>query len=169
MGRITAREIVNASHDQVFELLGKELESRLPERDDPGFVTAIRTLPVGLRAMAATYELDVSLTLDDFGWHFGNWHDHELAEETARGLEELGAAELACLFREAYAHAKVFWDQLGSAGWMDWYHGSKLEEAVTPLNSAAWALLKNRWNGIFSYWVEYAKQHPQNVGADHDA
>jgi hypothetical protein len=34
--------------------------------------------------MAATYELDVSLTLDDLGWHFGNWPDPALSEKTQR-------------------------------------------------------------------------------------
>ena len=169
MNGITAHAIAAGSNEAVFELLGKELEKRLPDRDDPEFVVELQKLPPGLRAMAATYELDVSLTLDDLGWHFGNWHNEELAKETAIGLEELGAVELARLFREAYGHAQKYWSELGSEKWMDWYHGSKLEEAVMPLNQAAWSLLKDRWNGIFSYWVEYAKRHPEKVGAKHDA
>lgn len=88
---ISAHEIATGSNEQVMELLGKELESRLPSRNDPEFLIELRKLPPGLRAMAATYELDVSLCMDDLGWHFGNWHDQELAEETAGGLEELGA------------------------------------------------------------------------------
>jgi hypothetical protein len=49
------------------------------------FLVELRRLPPGLRAMAATYELDVSLTMDDLGWHFGNWHSTELAQGTAHG------------------------------------------------------------------------------------
>jgi hypothetical protein len=168
VGELRASQLASGSNDQVFELLGEQLEKRLPNRTDPEFVDELRALPVGLRAMAATYELDVSLTMDDLGWHFGNWHDLDLAEETARGLEELRATELAGLFRQALAHAKDYWSELGSETWSDWYHGSRLEEAVMPLNERAWALLEDRWNGIFSYWVEYARQHPDRVGALHD-
>jgi len=169
MSGIPANVLATGSNEEVFDLLGQELSRRLPDRDAPQFVSEIRKLPPGLRAMAATYELDVSLSLDDFGWHFGNWHNEELAKETAIGLEELGAAELAGFFREAFNHALEYWSELGSENWMKWYHGSKLEEAVMPLNRAAWALLKERWNGIFSYWVEYARQHPEKIGAKYDA
>ena len=169
MPGIKAHAISSGSNEQVFELLGDELKSRLPPRSDLDFVREMRKLPPGLRAMAATYELDVSLSLDDLGWHFGNWHDEELAEETAAGLEELEALELAALFREAFGHAKTFWAELGSPNWMDWYHGSQLEKAVMPLNETAWSVLRPRWNGIFSYWVEYAKRYPEKVGAKYDA
>ena len=93
---ITLEAIDSSSDGELFTLLGKELESRISaERSSPEFITQIRNLPDGLRAMAATYELDVSLALDDLGWHFGNWHSFELSEETTRGLEVLGAKELA--------------------------------------------------------------------------
>ena len=114
--------------------------------------------------MAATYELDVSLTMDDLGWHFGNWHDEELAEETARGLEVLGAPELARLFREALRLALQYWSELGSEGWSEWYHGSPLETAVDALNDQAWKFLDKHKNGIFHYWVDYARKHPDGVG-----
>jgi hypothetical protein len=61
--------------DELFELLGLELTSRFPngegetEEDLDAFVAKLRTLPVGLRAMASIYQLDVSLALDDLGWH----------------------------------------------------------------------------------------------------
>jgi hypothetical protein len=35
------------------------------------------------------------MALDDLGWHFYNFHSRELAEETYRGLRELGADEAA--------------------------------------------------------------------------
>ena len=115
-------------------------------------------------------------TNSTFRWHWttlggtsGNWHDAELAEETAAGLVELGASEIAELFVEAYRLAQQFWQELGSESWGDWYHGSRLEEAVMPLNRRAWAILQDRWNGIFGYWVEYARRHPEKVGALHDA
>jgi hypothetical protein len=116
--------------------------------------------------MAATYELDVSLALDDLGWHFGNWHSVELAEETAAGLEELGAQELAELFRAAFDLAQDYWIELGAENWMEWYNSSALEKAVGPLNAKAWAIVRQKKNGIFSYWVEYAKKYPERVGAE---
>src|SRR6267142_4362003 len=99
MNSISVEAIDSSSDDELFSLLGKELEKRVSaERGSPEFVAEIRNLPVGLRAMAATYELDFSLALDDLGWHFGNWHNVDLAEETSQGLEELGASELASVF-----------------------------------------------------------------------
>jgi len=63
----------------LFSLLGRELKDRITtKRGSPEFVAEIKELPVGLRSMATTYELDVSLALDDLGWHFGNWHSVEL-------------------------------------------------------------------------------------------
>src|SRR5262252_3789767 len=113
---ITIEAIDSSSDDELFALLGKELEGRISAaRGSAEFVAQIRELPVGLRAMAATYELDVSLALDDLGWHFGNWHNEELARETARGLETLGARELADLFRQAFEIAKKYWTELGGA------------------------------------------------------
>src|SRR5258706_7610161 len=125
MSSITLEAIEASSDDELFSLLGHELESRISaKRGSAEFVEQIRNLPVGLRAMAATYELDVSLALDDLGWHFGNWHNEDLAEETAQGLRELGAYELAELFAKAFQSAKNYWTELGSDNWMEWYHDS---------------------------------------------
>ncbi|HEY2922224.1 MAG TPA: hypothetical protein VGK77_24865 [Candidatus Binatia bacterium] len=109
------------------------------------------------------------MTTDDLGWHFGNWHSIPLAEETAAGLDELEAPELAALFRQAFRLAQEYWVELGDKNWADWYHGSALEKAVEPLNKQAWSLLDGKWNGIFSYWVTYARRYPERVGAQRDA
>ena len=165
MSLLTQTSISSSSDDELFKLLAKELENRIPaSRGSAEFLPQIRGLPVGLRAMAATYELDVSLTMDDLGWHFGNWHDEALAEETAQGLEVLGAPELARLFRQAFRLALQYWSELGSEKWSQWYPGSPLEAAVTPLNERAWEFLEQHENGIFHYWVEYARKHPDGVG-----
>jgi hypothetical protein len=84
MSTLALESISSSSDDKIFKLLSKELEGRIPAaRNSPEFLPQIRTLPLGLRAMAATYELDGSLTMEDLSRHFGNWHDKELAEETA--------------------------------------------------------------------------------------
>lgn len=165
MSILTLESISSSSDDELFKLLSQELQSRIPaSRNSPEFLPQIRSLPAGLRAMAATYELDVSLSMDDLGWHFGNWHDEELAEETARGLEVLGAHELAKLFREAFRLALKYWDELGSEDWAEWYHGSPLETAIDPLNDQAWNFLERHKDGIFHYWVDYARKNPDGVG-----
>jgi hypothetical protein len=166
MTNITPELIARTDSDEdLFALLGCELERQLPNgrRANDEFVAELRNLPRGLRAMAATYELDVSLTLDDLGWHFGNWHHLALGEETAAGLEELGATELAELFRAAFLLARDFWVELGAENWTEWYHGSPLEPAVTPLTVKAWAILDTKHMGLFSYWLEYARRHPERL------
>jgi hypothetical protein len=165
MSTLPPKIISSSPDDELFTLLGKELERRITaKRGSQEFLHQIRSFPVGLRAMAATYELDVSLTMDDLGWHFGNWHDEALAEETVRGLEVLGAPELAMIFREALRHALGYWSELGAKNWSEWYHGSPLEKAVEPLNEQAWKLLDKHKNGIFYYWVDYARKNPEGLG-----
>jgi len=84
--------------------------------------------------MASTYQLDVSLALDDLGWHFANWHHHGYALETSRGPRELGADSLAASFDAAHALASQYWAQLAAPGFVEWYHDSDLEKALEPLN-----------------------------------
>jgi hypothetical protein len=164
MSHINLEAISASSDDELFNLLAKELEKRISvKRDSPEFITEIQKLPVGLRAMAATYELDVSLAMDDLGWHFGNWHNPVLAEETIRGLDELGAIELAIIFKEAFRIALRYWDELEVKSWTSWYHGSPLEKEIEPLNKQAWTILEANKNGIFSYWINYARKYPERV------
>jgi hypothetical protein len=154
-----------ASDDALFELLGAELGRRLPNgrSASDSFVHELRALPVGLRAMAATYELDVSLTLDDLGYHFGNWHHQGLAEETLAGLRELGADRLAEIFSAAFQLANPHWDELGTPGWSDWYNASDLEQELELLNREAWSIQKAPGRGIFAHWTRYARAHPENL------
>src|SRR5437762_554930 len=77
---ITVNAIDSSSDDELQSLLFRELEQNVSAgHGSPEFLAKIRNLPVGLRAMAATWELDVSFALDDLGWHFGNWHSNELS------------------------------------------------------------------------------------------
>lgn len=163
---ITIEAIDSSSDDELLTLLSQELERRLPaDKGSPEFLPHVRKLPIGLRAMAVTHELDVSLALDDLGWHFGNWHDMELAQETIHGLELLGAKELADLFRQAFEIAKGFWAELGDENWMEWYPDSPFEQAVEPLTKKAWSILEDKRIGILKYWVDHARRYPEQVGA----
>jgi hypothetical protein len=170
MNTPTAGQLQALSDDEVLDFLVEVLKTRMTlGPGQPGFLQAARELPAGLRAMVTTHHLDVSLTRDNLGWHFGNWHDEELALETAQGLDVLGADELASLFREAFAHAQEHWQRLGDDNWSEWYHGSSLEQIIDPLNTQAWEICERSWNGILGHWVAYARKNPVEVGARHDA
>jgi hypothetical protein len=80
-------------------------------------------------------------------------------------LDELGAKELAEVFRGAFRLAQDYWIALGSEDWEEWYHGSALEKAVDPLTRKAWSILAGKKKGILDYWVDYARKHPERVGA----
>jgi hypothetical protein len=161
---LTIEIIRSCSDDQLVQWLCDELQRRISaDKTSPEFVPEIRDLPAGLRAMAATHELSVSLALDDLGWHFGNWHSIELADETERGLQELGATELSDIFRAAFHIATGYWAELGSEDWTKWYPDSPLEQALESLNRQAWAVKDTQ--SIFKYWVDYARHYPERVGA----
>ena len=111
--------------------------------------------------MAATYQLDVSMALDDLGWHFANWHHHGYSLETGRGLRELGADRLAALFEAAYGLALKYWPRLGAPGFVEWHHGSDLEKAMEPLNQEMWSRYRaNGSLGLLGLWVAYARRNP---------
>ena len=118
--------------------------------------------------MAATYELDVSMALDDLGWHFANWHHKGLARETLLGLLELGASEEAEIFSQALKIAFVNWDLFANEDFVQAYAHSEIEEALDPLNDRLWVLLGYRGKegkALVHRWVPYARQYPERVCA----
>jgi hypothetical protein len=166
-----------AGHDALLELLFAELQLRLPDRRPnlDGYLERARRIPPGLRAMAATFQLDVSLALDDVGWHFSNWYHRGYSEETLWGLWELEAFEYAELFGRAYDLALACWDKIDKAlrndfgdfgDFGDWYHGSEFEKATMPLSRRLWELQKID-EGIFGYWTKYARKYPYKCIGDH--
>ena len=157
------------SDEALFKLLGGELKRLLPPYDsddlDP-FVKSLQDLPEGLRAMAATYELDVSMALDDLGWHFANWHHKGLALETLAGLRELGACAEAAIFERALEIALAHWDFFAAKGFVEAYFESSVETALSPLNDRLWRLLGYRGEGgrsLVDLWVPYARRSPERV------
>jgi hypothetical protein len=155
----------------LFERLGSELERLIgptpaanPDALDV-FVQRLRELPRGLRAMAATYELDVSISLDDLGWHFANWHHEQLALETAQGLRELGAAEAADLFESALFIAKSDWSFFDAPDFPCRYSESSLARDLDTLNQRMWALHGSEpgATSLLDLWPRYARLHPEHV------
>jgi hypothetical protein len=166
---LTETQIHEAStQDALLRLIFDDLQLRLPDRRPhlDGYLERARRIPVGLRAMAATFQLDVSLTLDDAAWHFSNWYHRGYSEETLWGLWELEASEYAELFGRVYDIALTYWDKIGAAlrtdNFGDWYHGSELEKATMPLTRRMWDL-QDIDDGLFGYWTKYARQYPHRL------
>jgi hypothetical protein len=169
---LTIKGIRAARSDKVlFDKLTTELTRRLPVNlhDDLDlFVEEIRSFPPGLRAMAATFKLDVSMALDDLGWHFANFHHREYCNETSHGLWELEAQEVAQIFDQAYQRVLPYWGQISDMLAVDffvfseWYHESELEKVLSPLNRRLWGIgdLSAEFR-LMRFWMEHARKHPE--------
>lgn len=70
---------------------------------DGAVAASVSCLPIALRAMAATPHLDISLTLDDIGWHSLNFGKPGVVLETKASPQELGLGDMADWFAEALA------------------------------------------------------------------
>ena len=164
------------SDSELLQLVFAELSVRLPAEmhdDLDRFVVALDSLPRGLRAMAATYQLDVSLTLDDLGWHFANWPHLGYRAETQRALHELGTGELATLFDAACRIADRSWNELvaraaaGPEEFIAWYDASSLKLELAPLHERMLDLLdlsdEDGEPGLFRHWLLYARRHPERL------
>ena len=154
--------------------LQKELEELLTSRaqgdpyaGDGIFAANIASLPLGLRAMAATHWLDISLTLDSLTWHFGNFGEAQLVAETEAGLRELGLHELASCFVEAKELMLPLLAQrtetdgdpyeiLEQAGLSA--RGDELDRRASALGN-----LGSGQSAIYEAWIRYTRQHPERV------
>jgi hypothetical protein len=151
---------------ELFSLLTSRVPGN-PYSSDGSFAKNLEALRPGLRAMAATHWLDISLTLDSMTWHFGNFGEPGLVAATEAGLTELGLDELASCFREAKelmvpllyqrTEADGDSDEILERRGLDW----KAKE----INDRAWDLddLGPKKSLIYDAWVRYARLHPENV------
>lgn len=173
-----ARILACRTDEELFELLSEELRRQFPNGEGAtaeefaAFLVRLRSLPVGLRAMASIYQLDVSLALDDLGWHFANWHNKAYCEETLRGLRELEAHEVADIFDAAYTHAQRYWERIGELlsedfdRFVDWYLDSEFEKAMDPLTRRLWEICSTgdgKFEGLLKIWAPYARKYPHRV------
>jgi hypothetical protein len=121
--------------------------------------------------MASTYELDVSMALDDLAWHFINHHSLlELAAETVSGLRELEVPEAAEILQEALVIIKPYWQELQSdrqsKAAHEWLDSTGIQASVDPLNRRMWDVLKRLGqNGLLSLWPAYARKYPERCVA----
>jgi hypothetical protein len=154
--------------------LQKEIEKLLTSRvegdpyaQDGKLAANIALLPPGLRAMAATHWLDVSLTLDSITWHFGNFGDPDLVAETEAGLRELGLHELASCFSEAKGLMTPLLTGCTEADGdpNDILERAGLSARALELDDRAWALgnLGPDKSAIYEAWIRYTRQYPERV------
>jgi hypothetical protein len=152
--------------EEILSMLGKSVSSAAdPYSDDGSYAAAIASLPTGLRVMAATHHLDISLTMDDIGWHFLNFGEPGLVRETEAGLRELGLGDIADYFVEAQAivsplkpeikEADDYYDCLESRGLM-----ARINE-LTDKASARQPSLNG--SPIYAAWIKYARVHSEKV------
>jgi hypothetical protein len=152
---------------ELFSLLESRV-SRDPYSADGSYAKSLEALPAGLRAMAATHLLDVSLTHDSITWHFGNFGEPGLVAATEAGLTELGLSELAVCFHEAKELMMPLMSNQAEApdDFDDFLAQNGALEQAEELNDRAWDLNGQKSDEkslIYSAWVRYARMHPENV------
>ena len=152
---------------EIFSMLTSRVHAN-PYAKDGAYASAIMTLPKGLRAMAATHHLDVSLMLDDIGWHFLNFGQQDFVRETESGLRELGLCELAEWFAEAYAivdplrpeidESHEYVECLRRHGCLD-----RIFELTRKATNNAGVRGPGGGSVIYGAWIKYARANPDNV------
>jgi hypothetical protein len=119
--KLSLADIQNEKDDErLFKLLTSALNELFPpdvQNDQNQFVIALTNAPSGLRAMAGTFDLDVSMSLDDLAWHFGNHNDERFLQETVASLRELEALEAADIFLSAWEIVKPYLPEIRSKDW----------------------------------------------------
>lgn len=119
--KLSLADIQNEKDDErLFKLLTSALNELFPpdvQNDQNQFVIALTNAPSGLRAMAGIFDLDVSMSLDDLAWHFGNHNDERFLQETVASLRELEALEAADIFLSAWEIVKSYLPEIRSKDW----------------------------------------------------
>ncbi len=168
---LSLTDIQTAKDDnELFERLSAELKEVFPpamQEDRDLFIATLPNAPRGLRAMAGIFDLDVSMTLDDLAWHFGNHNDDRFLRETVLGLQELGATEEAEIFLSAWEIVKPFLSEIKIKDWddedpQDYFNRTGIQTKIDPLNDRMWAICKRCGDlGLMQYWLKYAGKYPE--------
>jgi hypothetical protein len=150
--------------------LFKVLTARAPGNQyatDGRFADTIILLPPGLRAMAATHCLDISLTLDSITWYFGNFGESQLVVQTEFGLHELGLHELAVCFVEAKELMVPLLNQRtkDDGDPNELIDRAGLTTRAEELNRRVWAIYKlgRGQSVIHDAWIRYVRNRPERV------
>jgi hypothetical protein len=152
--------------NEIFSTLNESVSAN-PYSKDGSSATAITRLPSGLRAMAATHYLDISLTIDDIGWHFLNFGEPGLVRETVSGLRELGLDDIADYFMEAYSIVNPLRPEIKKAN--DYYELLESRGLMKRINELTHKALAKQpqlsGSPIYAAWIKYARLHPEKVFA----
>jgi hypothetical protein len=157
------------NEDDLLTELMDSLKNRVhgdPYSNDGSYANELSSLPRGLRAMAATHWLDVSLALDSLTWHFGNFGEPALVRQTEEALLELDLNDLAGIFREAADLMRPFVDQMSPEHPPDeLLENAGLMERGREIDRKAWDLSKSSTgdSAIYAAWVAYVREHPERV------
>ena len=155
---------------ELVDLLSTGLNERFPpdlQQNRDQFLAILAASPRGLRAMAGIFDLDVSLSLDDLAWHFGNHNDERFLNETVLGLRELDAHEAADIFLAAWEIVKPHLAEIRSKDWENedphvYLDRTGIQSRVDPLNDRMWKICKECGDlGLMKYCVTYARKHPE--------
>jgi hypothetical protein len=164
---------INAANSgrELVHLLIAELSIWFPpevRQDKKIFISRLRAAPRGLRAMGSTFLLDTSAMTQDLAWCFLNHLNPDLYEETLWGLRELGAADRAQIFTEAFSiimpnlpQALEVAKRHGVQAIPAWLKQSGVQARIDPLNERMRKIL-DEWRDYppTHYWVVYARRHP---------
>ncbi len=151
---------------EIFSVLSKSVSPVAdPYSEDGSYAVAIAGLPKGLRAMAATQHLDISLTTDDIGWHFLNFGEPSLVRETEAGLRELGLGDIADYFVEAHSIVDPLKPEIKEAG--DYYDRLESRGLMARINELTDKASERQpivgGSSIYGAWISYARRHPEDV------
>lgn len=161
------------SDEELTQVLCRELTRLIPEADSMGqLLEAMDELPCGLKAMAATHKLDISLALDSLWEHFANFHSLAYARETLAGLKELEATTLANLFAPALKLAEANWDMFAHQNAIEAGESSQFEEEkVQAVKQEMLRLTSGMWEhldtlptrSLMDYWPIYARKYSDRI------
>ena len=168
---LTQEEIRSTDDNEaLFELLSAELQRELPEEaqeDRDLYHERLASLPRGLRAMAGIHFFDVSMSLDDLAWHFGNQNDERDLRETSSGLRELELPEIADCFDKMWAFMKPYMPNLQSGDYSgkdfpDWLEEIGAQKVADPMNKVIWDYCEKAGKlGLLESWAPYARKYPE--------
>jgi len=161
-------------NEKLYDLLSTELQRLLPKeliKDRDLYHATLTVIPRGLRAMAGMHFFDVSMTLDDLAWHFGNQNDPRDLAETLNGLRELELPEIADLFEQAWKIMEPHFedlrsDKVTSDNFYEWLEEIGAEDKIDPMNDFIWDYCKKLGkNGLLESWAPYARKYPERCVA----
>ncbi|HEX8812950.1 MAG TPA: hypothetical protein VF742_13245 [Terracidiphilus sp.] len=158
------------NNDALFDLLSAELQRLLPKevRDDLDlYHEKLASMPRGLRAMAGMHFFDVSMSMDDLAWHFGNQNDERDLQETLNGLRELELTEIAAYFEKMWDYMKPHMmalqtGDIGGKDFHDWLEEIGAQQVADPMDDIIWAYCEKAGKyGLLESWAPYARKYPE--------